>query len=78
MNTRMKNLRDLTLEDYFAPGFQNAIQTWHDAREAFVRISGKAQRDAYCAATDELGQSLLEFQRANPALAEIFKYFFSS
>lgn len=28
--------------------------------------------------TDELGQSLLDFQRANPALAELFKFFFSS
>ena len=78
MNTGAKSQKErLTLEDFFVPSLQKAIVNWHRARHAVETERGREQQNSYCAATQALGQSLSEWQTANPALAEQFRFFFT-
>lgn len=77
MNTGAKSQTEaVTLEDFFVPSLQEAIANWQRARHAVEDDRGREQQNHYCAATQALGQSLSEWQAANPALAEQFKFFF--
>lgn len=77
MNTRVERQKEMvTLEDFFVPSLLVAIASWHRARHAFENERSKEQQDSYCAATQALGQSIAEWQTANPELAEQFKFFF--
>jgi len=77
MNTETSSRTEsLTSEGFFPPSLQKVVVSWCGARHAVEREPGREQQDSYCAATQALGQSLSEWQTANPALAEQFKFFF--
>ena len=77
MDTRVRDQTEkLTLEDFFVPSLPEAFANWHRARHAVVNERGREQRKSYCSATLALGESLREWQAANPALAEQFRFFF--
>ena len=77
MDTRANSqTENLALEDWIVPSLRKAIVNWHIARQTVENEPGREQRDSYCAATQALGESLREWQAANPALAEQFRLFF--
>lgn len=77
MNTGAKSqIEGMTLDDFFVPRLQQAIANWQRARHAVEAERGREQQNLYCAATQALGRSLSEWQAANPALAEQFKFYF--
>jgi hypothetical protein len=61
---------------HLSASIRTATEAWYEARHRFQHEAGKEQRDAYDAATNKLGQSLSEWQTANPELAEQIRFWF--
>ena len=63
-----------TLEIPISLRLQYAVQTWYAARHRCTIEPDKQNRDAYCKATDELGQTFSRWQLEQPELFEQFMF----
>jgi hypothetical protein len=74
MTDRCKDHAELTQEFHLAPNLATAISEWDTARHGFQNGRGMEHQDAYCKATDELGQAISRWRFEQPELFEQFKF----
>jgi hypothetical protein len=60
------------------PELEAAIGNWQEALARYKADPMRGRLDAYCKATDELGQAIDLWTHAQPELAEQFKFFFGA
>ena len=69
---------DLRTDSCFTPSLESATTAWYEARRLYESQPDRGHQNAYCKATNELGQSISAWQFAQPELFEQLKLWFAA
>ena len=61
---------DLRTDSCFTPSLESSARTWYEARRLYESQPDRGHQNAYCKATDELGQAFSKWRVERPELFE--------